>query len=142
MRLLIPTIGTEMTLDVPWTFTLYQERRNQKFANDNFGLGWMAYPTWNRDNRRDEPLTKEITLPAGTILKVARIYVRSTTADFRNFDSVTFNVVRPKGKAGKTALKGRFWAKLADVNSMEVFFNIATTPIHEAEGLKGDPVAP
>ena len=141
MRLLVPTIGTEMTLDAPWTFTLYQERRNQKFANNNFGLGWSAYPGWTLA-KRNEPLTKEITLPAGTILKVARIYVRSTTADFRNFDSVTFNVVRPKGKAGKTALKGRFWAKLADVNSMEVFFNIATTPIHEAEGLKGDPIAP
>lgn len=115
MQIMIPTIGTILTLRVPWTFVLVQEYRNQKFANESLRLGWEGSAGWS-----NEPKTKEVTLPAGTQLKVARIYIRSSSKEFREFDSVTFIIVQPTGRAVKGALKGRFFAKLADVNTMDV----------------------
>ena len=140
MRLLIPTLGTEMTLDEDWTFGLHRESRNSKFGNQpGLAIGW---PSWcvphdwvklpDGTNECVNTPPTPVTLPKGTVLKVDRIYIRSKSGDFRNFDSVTFYCNSAlKGKAAKGKLKGRFWAKLEDVNRMEVLFDPLTTPIQE-----------
>jgi hypothetical protein len=137
-RLCVPTIGTILTLEEDWTFLLHHERRNQKFGKDNFDLdlSWSDW-WWKRDpvtgkNERVYNKPHEITLPAGTVLKVDRIYIRSKAKDYRDYDSVTFQC-NPglKGKAAKSKIRGRFWAKLADVNAAEVLFDPLTIPLHE-----------
>ena len=80
MRLFIPDIGTQIQLTQDWKFDLHFEIRNKsmgealkattppRLVRSNVflpGAGW-----W-------EPLTfTEITLPAGTLLKVDRVYIR------------------------------------------------------------------
>lgn len=141
-RLCIPTIGTLLTLDRDWTFPLHHERRNQKFGKDNFDLDldWTDW-RWQRNpdgsNVKVYSVVPEITLPAGTVLKVDRVYIRSTANDFRNFDSVTFRA-NPglKGKGAKGKIRGRFWAKLIDVNTAEVLFDPLTIPLPEYRDLQ------
>jgi hypothetical protein len=127
-----------------WTFDLYQERRNNKFANQP-GLDldhnhWS--PTrhqWVKEGGKDVRKTTmippaQVTLPKGTKLKIARIYIRNGGGDMKAFDSVTFqcNPGTTAAKARKLGLlRGRFWAKLIDVNSMDVAFDGATMPIPE-----------
>lgn len=54
----------------------------------------------------------EVFLKAGQVLTVDRIYVRKGASDF---SSITFNYIgAPKGSG-----RVRFWAKLADVNTIE-----------------------
>lgn len=67
-----------------------------------------------REVRRVETkhLTGRAVLPKGTILTVDRIYIRKGSPDY---DSVSFNA--PKFYKGKRV---RFFAKLADVNTMMV----------------------
>lgn len=93
MKLYIPAIGDHVKLTADWTFTLYNERRNWGFINV-MGL----------------PQTRELkhTLPAGTVLKVDRVYIRG---NHRDYDSVTFRVVGVKN--------ARFWVKLHDANTIE-----------------------
>jgi hypothetical protein len=93
MRLHVPTIGDCLRLTADWTFTLWNERRNWAFINV-MGL----------------PHVRELrhTLPAGTVLKVGRVYIRGNQ---RDFDSITFRVVGTK--------KARFWVKLDDANTIE-----------------------
>jgi hypothetical protein len=138
MRLLIPTIGTVLTLDEDWTFDLHQEQRNQKFSVQ-FGLTWPAWCfPWDwvthPDGRREKVAVSPapVTLPKGTVLKVDRIYIRSKAGDFRSFDSVTFHCNSGlKGKAAKGKMKGRFWAKLLDVNRLEVLIDPLSMPMPE-----------
>ena len=73
----------------------------------------------------------EFTFPAGTVLKVARIYIRGS---WREYDSMTFTVQSvgrdtlefKKPDCGSFIFdwnkkrKPRFWAKLADVNKIHV----------------------
>ena len=150
MRLLIPTIGTVLTLTKDWTFRLHEERRNQKFANQpllNLDYSWwpggqhVPDPTPQLPRRtkwvENKGKAQDITLPAGTKLKVARIYIRNGGKDMKSYDSVTFTCNGDiKGKKGKTVLKGRFWAKLIDVNSMDIAFDAMTTPIPEFAALQ------
>lgn len=124
MQIFIPTIGTVLTLADDWTFDLYEEHRNDKFANQaglEFGYnGWSTH-RWvqNADGTHTcvPPRSTPVTLPQGTVLKVDRIYIRGKTDDARAFDSVTF-FCNPGARKGP--LKGRFWAKLSDVNQMDV----------------------
>ncbi|MDB4278274.1 hypothetical protein N9917_01590 [Deltaproteobacteria bacterium] len=146
MRLLIPSIGTVLMLTEDWTFDLYAESRNQKFANQPLlDLGFTSYSPW--EWKRDATTGQQervpippvpVTLPKGTQLKVSRIYIRNGGKDMKSFDSVTFycnsNI---KGKKGKTVIKGRFWAKLLDVNSMDVAFDAQTMPIPEYTAVSG-----
>lgn len=74
-----------------------------------------------QENRRNEisPQFKiikdsgtEVTLRAGQVLSVDRVYIRRGASDF---SSITFNYIgAPKGSG-----RVRFWAKLADVNTIE-----------------------
>lgn len=114
VRLFIPAVGYRIRLTHDWSFDLYDERRN-----DTLALELLSAEAFNRRDRRrwDDPITKApVSLPAGTVLEVDRVYVRNvnkTKEDGDDFDSVTFKVVSDAGK------KVRFWAKLADVNNIE-----------------------
>lgn len=134
-QLFIPTIGSEITLAADWTFALFNEYRNDQMAL-YMGLDkQVSQRTWHTSGNK----LKDITLPAGTVMKVDRIYIRKGAEDF---DSVTFIVqqipnvaigvadevydykkARQTGRysdAKKTITrkKIRFWAKLPDVNTM------------------------
>jgi hypothetical protein len=54
------------------------------------------------------------------VLKVDRIYIRGKGAEYgvdaRDFDSLSFFC----NPGARTGLRHRFWAKLADVNRLEV----------------------
>lgn len=116
MKLFIPTIRTELELTTKWVFSLYHEYRNEKLWKW-LGRGEEHNP-WggsvNKETGRWEFLSPiEVSLPKGTILVVDRIYIRNNAS---NYDSVTFRLKSCPRKNGKA----RFWAKLADVNTMNV----------------------
>lgn len=120
MLLYIPTIGTRLVLSRPWTFELHGESRNFVMASElglrlSDGRMYLDMDTnkWVRTPAQSSP----VTLPVDTELSVDRIYIRR---GLKGFDSITFRLIttsHPK-LAGKKSL--RFWAKLADVNTMEV----------------------
>lgn len=108
-KLYIPQLKDELELAADWQFPLHEEYRNLKLIQlidpSYSGRGWPKYDTltgsyatriWN------------VGLPAGTKLIVDRVYIRAGGEDF---SSLTFRAVF-KGK------KVRFWAKLADVNTI------------------------
>lgn len=104
-KMYVPTIGACMELTRDWTFKLYNEYRNQKLL-DKLGIK-LEY-----DRERK---SADVTLPMGTRLKVARIYVRHGVGDY---DSITFTINKhPTDKK----LKARFWCKLNDANKIEFF---------------------
>lgn len=114
MKLFIPTIGTKLNLLEDWTFTLHEERRNIEFGK---GLGLpMREAYWTiRD-----PGQWMVTLPKDAQLIVDRIYIRKGLNDF---DSVSFRVNTHLTAIEVRRLnmpKGRFWAKLEDVNNLDV----------------------
>lgn len=132
MKVFIPTISTRLRLQQDWTFQLFPESRNMTL----FGAFDIPYnpPRWN-----DPPnpwgkwgAPTVVTLKAGTLISVSRIYIRGS---FRDFDSMTFNLIEspdPDLQKGRQALhrdgtpawwqpKGvRFWVKLGEVNNLEV----------------------
>ena len=122
MKMLIPNTKTELILLTPWTFRLYDERRNDALAK-NLGVVWARgvnsngayvpdYRYYRNDSERQHQL---VTLPTGTVLKTSRVYIRQGTAD--SYDSLTFSV-KETSLRGPTNKKvtGRFWAKLGDIN--------------------------
>ena len=121
MNLYIPAIGTKMVLTEPWTFKLWYEGRNTKFIDTLKTHFYNITDPKKHDNYW--AMTQELcdfTLPTGTQLSLARIYVRLGQ---KQFDSVTFNasweLISPKTKK-MTKIKGRFWAKLADANTIKM----------------------
>ena len=54
-----------------------------------------------------------VTLPAGTVLRVKRIYIRGARKKDRDYDSLSF-YANPGNR--KAEIKGRFFASLADVH--------------------------
>lgn len=132
----IPSIADQIRLTRAWEFPLHFEYRNE-------GLMSRIRPgltiSWHDKG------SIIATLEKGTILKVARIYIRQGKSEW---DSVTFTVVEAP-KDGKRAKKSkrkdrwnresgdsgpqpeekykgaRFWAKLDDVN------NIYFEPVEE-----------
>lgn len=143
MKLWIPEVGDQFRLTEDWEFPLFRERRNDTM---------MA---------RVSPMTRPAGygncaesvgcyLPAGTVLKVDRVYIRAGAQ--KAWSSLTFYVKfhpgdedRPKYKKQyrysidepshvdptPQKLKGaRFWAKLANVNE------IVCEPIAEEDHVK------
>lgn len=116
MQLNIPTIGDAFVLAEDWTFHLERESRNDALTKHTPWFkkwGHLRHESWTKFHLALEDATPEdylVTLPAGTVLKVERIYIRSS---FRGFDSVTF---RANPNDRKATHRGRFFAKLADVN--------------------------
>lgn len=124
----IPPLGTRVQLAKPWTFDLYNERRNEKLIETlgfrpTFDSYWRSQNAAIR-NEIDEfnkrypsgEVIKAVTLPAGTILRVSRIYIRQP---FTDYDSVTFSI--KKGECPQKGVYGRFWSKLKDVNRIISF---------------------
>ena len=101
-RMFIPPLGTIVTLAADWTFILHREHRNK----DLFVAAGFPNP---HDIFCNGP-TKQFTITAGTALRIERIYIRQGNT---GFDSVTFRIMGSKGKP-------RFWAKLSDVNNIEI----------------------
>lgn len=100
-KLFIPDIGTNLMLISDWEFPLYyNEHRNWKIAKDIWGIEVKGF-AGSVDS------TKMVTIKSGTVLRVDRIYIRK---GLKEFSSVSFLVTFPDKK------KGRFWAKLSDVN--------------------------
>lgn len=62
---------------------------------------------------------EEVVLPRETQLKVDRIYIRKGASDY---SSITFYIMKSPlfEKKTKSKSKGRFWAKLDDVNKMYI----------------------
>ncbi len=113
MNIFIPKIGTQLLLNEPWTFKLYDEYRNYDYWTAVHGTPperkneCRGTNDWYRKYAEEsDPIFT--TLPKGTILSVDRIYIRKGN---KEYDSVSFRVL--KGSPGPT---GRFWAKLDEVN--------------------------
>lgn len=134
MKIFIPEIGDEITLSKDWTFELKHESRNESLFEKFYGTHEFY----------DHPLfvsggALNYTIPAGSVLKIDRVYIRKGQSDF---SSVTFlwkgesipahyedemkwdrktRTEVPTGKQFRVSKKPvRFWAKLADVNTMHI----------------------
>lgn len=129
VRLMIPNISATILLAEPWEMTLYKEGRNSKMWNQIVHDDKTSY--WERSADKvtqdlkdqnvsfsdDEGmLAVPVTFPAETLLSVSRIYIRCGKS---HYDSITFNCK----KCPDTRLKGRFWAKLRDVNKIMFYPN-------------------
>lgn len=141
MKLFIPTIGTLLRLEQPWSFELFMEYRNTTL-HEHFGLPFSEQ--WREARIDPEDWSKGlkhtvVTIPAQAELRVDRIYIRKGAEDF---DSLTFYWKGAKTDRRTAVRKGtiiqpgsrrsfeydvhiprkpvRFWAKLEDVNGMEV----------------------
>lgn len=106
MRIWIPRIGDALLLDVPWTFKLHDESRNDGMRD---ALGHPKRVDW-RDNRA----AVDVTLPKGVELVVDRVYIRQGADEF---SSLSF-VVKDHPDADSSIVGERFWAKLDEVNNM------------------------
>lgn len=147
-QLMIPALGATLALQEPWTFGLYRERKNETliqalsitsprprdgmfnthgwpetYSIDAANTGEMTLADGSTRFVRYGERIMPVTLPAGTVLVVDRIYVRKGSKDF-DFDSVTFRIKEcPAGDLMSRRPKYRairFWAKLEDVNGMVV----------------------
>lgn len=114
MKMFIPAPGDKIRLLQDWTFRLFGEHRNTDLI-DAFEL------TINRWSGKDHLM---VTLPAGTVLKIDRVYIKGP---YPEYNSITFRTVAsPDGRLANRRMGGnkdgksrRFWAKLADVNTIE-----------------------
>ena len=115
MKLFIPDIGDKLVLSKDWTFTVYNEHRNrslfvlkygEEFDEDKFGYA-----------RNSENLYKafKLTLPAKSILKIDRIYIRKGASEYSSISCFIENQ-----HEDTRYNKKRFWAKLIDVNNIEI----------------------
>ena len=124
MKLFIPSLGTKLVLRQPFTFLLHDERRNESFWKKFHGEPARVDRGYSNSSGKLSPVKnnefwyhsiaraphKETTLPAGTVLSVSRVFIRAGAKDF---DSITFNVIKTKGIPVPT---GRFWVKLSEIN--------------------------
>jgi hypothetical protein len=91
MMMFIPEIGDEITLKADWTFDLHWESRNEDIIRwagilkDTEAFSW----SYSEDRYKYGQKCGTATLPAGTVLKVDRIYIRKGGPDF---SSLTFFV--------------------------------------------------
>lgn len=130
MNLYIPDIGDEFRLAADWTFELYNESRNLSLMEK---VGDVRKVTWGGGNYGAIPCT----IPAGTTLKVDRIYIRKGMSEYSSLSFLWVGerteprVEQRHGTAYFETKKDfsyeikiprkpiRFWAKLADVNKIE-----------------------
>lgn len=145
MRMFIPEIGTRIVLESDWTFMLHDEHRNEgvlkmlmaqdpDLAETLTTRRAEAHERWARAREARTATADEIralgeamhaarntqvTLPAGSELSIDRIYIRRGVSEY---SSITFNLTRTTHAAfqGKGKGRKRFWAKLAEVNQMEI----------------------
>jgi hypothetical protein len=109
MSIFFPHIGTKIKLVDDWTFPLHNEYRNATVI-ESLGILDAMRPI---DPTNQWHKFADVTLPAETILKVDRIYIRKGAADY---DSITFNIIYSPHSHLYNKKKLRFWAKLTDIN--------------------------
>ncbi len=124
MRMLIPEIGTIINLADDWTFRLYNEYRNADLLKQ---LG-IPVGRWDEQHKN-----YEVVIHAPAEMSVDRMYIRKGASDY---SSLTFYLKQGAevtwhqgvGQAKKIITKGktRFWAKLKDVNRMNVMVDLNT----------------
>lgn len=129
--LFIPPLGTELTLATDWTFALHDEYRNSSLKQA-MDIQFKQVAHWLQNDQFEM-----VTLPAGLIVKVDRIYIRSGQS---GFDSVTFSVAAKHAKKqtwpnGRFNGALRFWVKLDDANKLE-FAVDNSTPIQKEVAAK------
>lgn len=120
MKLFVPACGDRVKLIKDWTFAVFLEHRNMKFAAHRNVVtkeeaSQNAWGMYVGDRYSSQLAIRVCTLKAGTILEVDRVYIRqfskSAGSIDNDFDSITFKIVGEK--------HSRFWAKLADVNEID-----------------------
>ncbi len=120
-KLFIPACGDRLVLTKDWTFDLYLEHRNMKFAQErklyepDKSEHYGAY-----EGGRSRKLKKvKATLLSGTVLECDRVYIRTFSKSAiqvgNDFDSITWKVM----KGDKPARNQRFWCKLPDCYEIE-----------------------
>lgn len=131
-QLYIPEIGDVITLSKEWVFDLYNEDRNETLMKHLGDTRDIAF-SWNNTQLS----AVKHAIPPGAKLKIDRVYVRKGQGDY---SSVSFLWVGARipgyieqkpvtSYMGATPVKGfrdvkypakpvRFWAKLADVNTI------------------------
>lgn len=119
----IPTINTRLTLTRAWTFMLHNEGRNDNFAG-RIGAATKVSKWAHQWDAESVP----VTIPAGTVLIVDRIYIRKgktwSGKSRSEYDSITFRI--KKGECPDKTIYGRFWAKLGDVNRIVCEWDMET----------------
>lgn len=125
MKLYIPDVGHKITLEQPWAVGIQHEDRNRRFlqvmkanGGDDVVLNFGAYRDWLPTS--DKRFT--MILPAGTVLLVDRVYIRKGSSDFSSLsffvESCPLLAFTHKKLGGTSTRKLRFFASLADVNTM------------------------
>lgn len=126
MKFFVPAVGYRIELVSDWRFDLYHESRNDTLLKleDPSAPVMVAGSRWNSrcvDGVLEKGFRRSICIfPAGTVLEVDRVYVRTmnkTAQKDDDFDSITFKVI--KHPVFDTKKKIRFWAKLDCVNQIE-----------------------
>ena len=124
MKLFIPACGDRLTLISPWTFRLFLEHRNIKFAEVQNLLTEeekkkISYNGITVSGSYDKYKIVPVTLQTETIIECDRVYIRQNSKaklhEENDYDSVTWKVI----KDNKPAKKQRFWVKLCDCNTIE-----------------------
>jgi hypothetical protein len=93
-------------------------------ATEGYTKYWEDNAKWNEDAKSLIKDSITVTIPAGTVLKVDRIYIRKGLSEY---SSITFfakdlgEVTRTNRWSNRTVKKKslRFWAKLEDCNNIE-----------------------
>lgn len=99
MKLYIPEIGDILTLSNEWSCKIRQEYRNNALLKKILNV------------KTEQDGSKNYTFKKGDQLKVDRIYVRKGAAEY---SSISFIIHKANSK-----IKGRFWVKLDEANSIE-----------------------
>ena len=130
MRLYVPEIGDELKLATDWRFKTVAEYRNSVLF-DVFDVPEEArHPKFEADDpygrddfNRWKYLDVEFLLPAGTVLKLDRVYIRKGAGDY---SSLTFYIIDSPDKRVVTKKKGgtapkavRFWVNLPETRNIE-----------------------
>lgn len=111
MKLFIPPLGTMIRLTKDWSFELYCEPRNKSLWDLCSAVKYDSFDWYSRGGQRCDAW-----LPAGTLLKVDRIYIRKNV---EQYNSVTFRFYDLEPFADGVKYNGRFWARLNEVNRIE-----------------------
>ena len=129
MKLYIPACGDRLTITEDWTFPLWCERRNLKFAASR-GLiperESKEYAIYEGERHRSPIRKVPVTILAGSVIECDRVYIRtynkSRIQEGDDYDSITWKLFDPA--KGKAVRHGRFWTKLTDCNGIS--FELAT----------------
>jgi len=107
-------------------------RREEEQAWPEWVKYWDDYREWVSATKNAGVTEIKVILPAGTSLKVDRIYIRKGKGEYSSItffaDGLGETIVPASGLAWRRQYdakkkKLRFWAKLADVNTMNIKTN-------------------